>query len=142
MPEPSSLPLFGVNVDPGPSFFDLLRHVAPHHLPGVAGDVVGAASLDIPHGTTVLAIRFAGSVHARNWVKAGWRDDLDVDRAVELGLAALFAAADEDVATGGPDLVRKIYPSVAVIDTNGYRALDDDQVEERSRALLTGPELG
>jgi proteasome beta subunit len=84
----------------------------------------------------------SGSIHARNWIKAGWREGLDENATVELALAALFAAADEDVATGGPDLVRRIYPTVAVIDESGYRALTDDEVAERSQSLLAGAERG
>ena len=52
----------------------------------------------------------SGSVHARNWIKSGWRDGMTVDEAIDLAIRALFAAADEDVATGGPDLVRGIFP--------------------------------
>ena len=66
----------------------------------------------------------SGGVHARNWIKAGWREGLSADEAIELAIRSLFAAADEDVATGGPDLVRGIYPKVAVIDAAGFRALD------------------
>jgi proteasome beta subunit len=84
----------------------------------------------------------SGSVHARNWIKAGWRDGMPVEETVDLALRSLFAAADEDVATGGPDLVRRIFPMVAVIDTDGYRQLDDDEIAERSEALLLGPERG
>jgi proteasome beta subunit len=84
----------------------------------------------------------SGSIHARNWIKAGWREDLSVGDAIGLAIRALFAAADEDAATGGPDLVRRIYPSVAVIDADGYRALTDDDVEQRSQELLGGPERG
>ena len=64
----------------------------------------------------------SGGVHARNWIKAGWREGLSADEAIELAIRSLFAAADEDVATGGPDLVRGIYPTVAVIDADGFRA--------------------
>jgi proteasome beta subunit len=84
----------------------------------------------------------SGSVHARNWIKAGWREGLDADAAVNLAITSLFAAADEDIATGGPDLVRRIFPTVAVIDTNGYRALVDDDIEARSQSLLQGAERG
>ena len=49
---------------------------------------------------------------------------MPVDEVIDLAIRALFAAADEDVATGGPDLVRGIFPSVAVIDADGFRALD------------------
>jgi len=84
----------------------------------------------------------SGSVHARNWIKAGWRDDMSADETVDLALRSLFAAADEDVATGGPDLVRRIFPLIAVIDTNGYREIGDDEVATRSEALLLGPQRG
>ena len=58
MSESSSLPLFSTAVDPGPSFADVLRQVAPHQLPGAG--ITGPSTLEIPHGTTVVAIRFAG----------------------------------------------------------------------------------
>jgi proteasome beta subunit len=271
MPD-SSLPQFHPHLDPGPSFAEFLRRVAPHQLPN--GELhtpatAGLAVADVVHGTTVTAIRFAegvvmagdrratagytiasrridkvfpaddysgvaiagaagpavemvrlfqvqlehyekvqgnsltlegkanqlsqliranlnaammglavvplfagydnhrsrgrvfsyditggryeeldfqaqgsGSVHARNWIKAGWHDAMTADETIDLALRALFAAADEDVATGGPDLVRRIFPLVAVIDTNGYRALADDEVAATSDALLGGPERG
>src|SRR5580765_2301157 len=60
MSESSSLPLFSTAVDPGPSFADVLRRLAPHQLPGAGIDK--PSTLDIPHGTTVVAIRFAGGV--------------------------------------------------------------------------------
>jgi proteasome beta subunit len=55
---------------------------------------------------------------------------------------ALFAAADEDIATGGPDLVRRIFPTVALIDADGYRGLTDEEVGRRAQALLGGREEG
>ncbi len=84
----------------------------------------------------------SGSIHARNWIKAGWREGMTADEAIELAIASLFAAADEDVATGGPDLVRRIFPTVAVIDAEGYRQLDDADVETKSQTLLQGAERG
>jgi proteasome beta subunit len=84
----------------------------------------------------------SGSVHARNWIKAGWSEAMALDAAVELSIRSLFAAADEDSATGGPDLVRGIFPLVAAIDAGGFRALDEADVEQRSRALLDGRERG
>ncbi|MET1001828.1 MAG: proteasome subunit beta [Acidimicrobiia bacterium] len=263
------LPTFPLHLDPGPSFADLLRRVAPHQLPGAGLEIAPAVPLEIAHGTTVAAIRYAdgvvmagdrratagyliasrriekvfaaddfagvaiagaagpavemvklfqvqlehyekvqgdalslegkanqlsmlvranlpaamqgfavvplfagydearqrgrvysydvtggryeeldfqsqgsGSVHARNWIKAGWREGMSADEAVDLAIRALFAAADEDVATGGPDLVRGIYPTVALIDADRYRALADDDVAARSQALLASPERG
>jgi proteasome beta subunit len=84
----------------------------------------------------------SGSVHARNWIKAAWRDDMTADDASQLAIRALFAAADEDVATGGPDLVRRIFPTIARIDADGYFALDDDAVEALAQTALGGRERG
>jgi proteasome beta subunit len=41
---------------------------------------------------------------------------------------SLYDAADEDAATGGPDLTRRIYPVVSAVTTEGYRRLSDDEV--------------
>jgi proteasome beta subunit len=266
MPDPV-LPTFIPGTDPGPSFADLLRKVAPHQLPGA--NVQHAITDAVPHGTTVVAIRSAtgvvmagdrratagytiasrriekvfaaddfsgvaiagaagpavemvklfqvqlehyekvqgdvlslegkanqlgqlvrsnlpaalqgfvvvplfagydhqrergrvfsydvtggryeeldfqsngsGSVHARNWIKAGWREGMSNDEVINLALTALFAAADEDVATGGPDLVRRIFPTIAVIDTEGFRAVSDDDIATMAEALLSGAERG
>ena len=267
----SPLPTFGPGLDPGSSFVDLLRQVAPHDLPGagLAGAGSAAVPIEVTHGTTVLAIRYengvvmagdrratagytiasrriekvfpaddfsgvsiagaagpavemvklfqvqlehyekvqgdvlslegkanqlgqlvranlpaamqglavvplfagydqhrergrvfsydvtggryeeldfqsqgSGSIHARNWIKAGWTEAMSLDDTVALAIRALFAAADEDVATGGPDLVRGIFPLVAAIDGDGFRTLDEADVERRSRELLEGPERG
>jgi len=64
------------------------------------------------------------------------------DETVDLSLRALFEAADEDAATGGPDLIRGIYPTVAVIDAEGFRRVDDEEVERRAGELLGGREEG
>ena len=84
----------------------------------------------------------SGSVHARNWIKSAWREDLTADEAVQIAIRALFAAADEDVATGGPDLVRRIFPTVARIDTNGYEAFDEATIESLAEGALGGRERG
>ena len=84
----------------------------------------------------------SGGVHARNWIKAQWREDLSRDETVDLALRALFAAADEDAATGGPDLVRRIFPTVAVIDASGFAMLDDAEIARRADALIGGREEG
>jgi len=82
----------------------------------------------------------SGGRDARTTVKLGYRDGLPVDEAVELAVKALFQAADEDSATGGPDPLRGIYPVVAVVDPDGYRRLSDDEVAARFEALLASLE--
>jgi proteasome beta subunit len=264
----AALPSFGPNLDPGSSFVDLLRKVAPHSVPGEASSG-GVAPLDVTHGTTVLAIRYvdgvvmagdrravagmtiasrriekvfpaddfsgiaiagaagpavelvklfqvqlehyekiegeglsldgkanqlagmvranlpaamqglvvvplfagyddrrdigrvfsydvtggkyeeadfqangSGGVHARNWIKATWREDLPRDEALDLALRALFAAADEDAATGGPDLVRRIFPTMATIDASGFTPVGDDDIAARADRVVGGREEG
>jgi proteasome beta subunit len=78
----------------------------------------------------------SGSLHAGTVIKLGYRDGLSSDEAVELLISALFQAADEDSATGGPDLVRGIYPVVATITADGFQRLEDEDVAERFRSLL------
>jgi proteasome beta subunit len=84
----------------------------------------------------------SGGVHARNWIKAQWREGLPRDEALDLSLRALFAAADEDAATGGPDLVRRIFPTVAVIDSSGFTSVSDDDVAQRAAQVIGGREEG
>jgi len=67
---------------------------------------------------------------------------MTIDETIELALRSLFAAADEDVATGGPDLVRRIFPTVAIIDGEGFRSLTADDIAERAVPLLQGNERG
>jgi proteasome beta subunit len=78
----------------------------------------------------------SGSLHAGTVVKMGFREGLDRGEVVDLALNGLFHAADEDSATGGPDLVRRIFPVMATITTEGFTRVSDDEIEERFRALL------
>jgi proteasome beta subunit len=70
----------------------------------------------------------SGGRDAKNTVKLGYRERLGRDEAVELAVAALYEAADEDTATGGPDPLRGIYPVVAMVDAEGYTRLSDEAV--------------
>jgi proteasome beta subunit len=69
-------------------------------------------------------------------LKARYREGLSLDQGIDVALEALWDAADEDSATGGPDIVRGIYPLVAVIDAEGYRELDDALVEQRVQSVI------
>jgi len=78
----------------------------------------------------------SGGRDARTTIKLGWRDGLPRADTVELAIQALYEAADEDSATGGPDPVRGIYPMVATITEEGFEELPEAQVAERFRALI------
>ena len=265
----SPLPFFATGDDPGASFVDLLRRVAPDKVPGGATAGVGETPFEITHGTTIVAIRYeggvvlagdrratagtliasrriekvfpaddfsgvaiagaagpavelvklfqvqlehyekiegetlslegkanqlaglvranlpaamqgfvvvplfagyddrrgrgrvfsydatggkyeeadfqatgSGGIHARNWIKSQWSEGMTRAAAVDLASRALLAAAAEDSATGGPDLVRRIFPVVATIDAEGYAALGDAEVGTRAESLLGGREEG
>jgi proteasome beta subunit len=53
-----------------------------------------------------------------------------------LAITALFEAADEDSATGGPDMVRGIYPVIATITADGFQRVPDAEIAERFVGLL------
>ena len=78
----------------------------------------------------------SGGRDAWNTVKLGWREGLERDEAVELTIASLYDAAEEDSATGGPDAVRGIYPIIAVVDREGYREVAEAEVADRFGALI------
>ena len=69
----------------------------------------------------------SGSLHAGTVVKLGFQSDLPIDDALSLAVKALWHAADEDSATGGPDPIRGIYPVLSVITAEGFRQLSDEE---------------
>jgi proteasome beta subunit len=79
----------------------------------------------------------SGGRDARNTVKLGWREDMPLDEGLDLAIRALWDAADEDSATGGPDPIRGIYPIVAVVDAVGYREVPEPDVAQRFGALAS-----
>ncbi|MFJ3787570.1 proteasome subunit beta [Kitasatospora sp. NPDC090091] len=72
----------------------------------------------------------SGSVFARGSMKKLYRDDLTAEQAATLVVQALYDAADDDSATGGPDLARKIFPIVSLITEDGFRRLTEAEVSE------------
>jgi len=77
----------------------------------------------------------SGSLHAGTVVKLGWREDLDRDGAIDLACRALWEAADADSATGGPDVLRGIYPVIATITADGWDRIDDADLAARYERL-------
>ena len=94
-------------------------------------DVTGGRYEETDHASTG-----SGSLHAGTVVKLGFRDGLTQDQVVDLALHALWQAADADSATGGPDLVRGIFPVVATITRDGFERLDDADIRRRFEQLL------
>jgi proteasome beta subunit len=80
----------------------------------------------------------SGSLFARGALKKLWHDGLSSDDAVLCAVQSLYDAADEDSATGGPDVTRRIFPVVATVTYDGYRRLSDDDVGTVVEAVLAG----
>lgn len=70
----------------------------------------------------------SGSVFARGSLKKLYRPGLSADDAVMASVEALYDAADDDSATGGPDLTRRIFPVIAVANADGVRMLGEEEV--------------
>jgi proteasome beta subunit len=83
----------------------------------------------------------SGGRDARGSLKARYIDDLPSERAIYIAIEALWDAADEDAATGGPDPVRGIYPLVVQMDADGYRELGDATIAERVERIVADRRL-
>ncbi|MCX7621777.1 MAG: proteasome subunit beta [Acidimicrobiales bacterium] len=77
----------------------------------------------------------SGSLHANTVIKLGFREGLTRSDAIDLCIKALFEAADEDSATGGPDPIRGIFPVVAAITAEGFQRIEDQEIAQRFEAL-------
>ncbi|NUR86648.1 MAG: proteasome subunit beta [Nonomuraea sp.] len=86
----------------------------------------------------------SGSIFARGSMKKLYRDGASADDMAMTLIQALYDAADDDSATGGPDVTRKIWPIVAVIDADGFRRLGEEQVsgyvDQMLEARLISPD--
>ena len=78
----------------------------------------------------------SGSLFARGSLKKLYRDDFNAEEAVTAVIQALYNAADDDSATGGPDITRRIFPVVHVITPDGGRRMPDDEVSVIADRIL------
>ena len=94
-------------------------------------DISGGRYEELEYGSTG-----SGSLHASTVLKIGFRRGMDRDMAVDLAVQALYVAADEDSASGLPDFVRNLFPTVATVTDQGYQPVDGDEIRERSQRLV------
>ena len=78
----------------------------------------------------------SGSVFARSSLKKLWKPAMDRDAIVRVAVEALYDAADDDSATGGPDLTRRIFPVVMLATAEGTSRVTDDELDGVVRQLL------
>ncbi|GJL53415.1 MAG: proteasome subunit beta [Nitrospirales bacterium] len=68
----------------------------------------------------------SGGKDARLLLKERFKKNLDHQAAIRVALLALANAAEEDVGTGGPDPIRRIYPTMKLVNTQGVQDVEDD----------------
>jgi proteasome beta subunit len=78
----------------------------------------------------------SGSLFARGALKKLYRRGGTYDEAVRYAVEALYDAADDDSATGGPDVGRRIWPTIGVVDEVGARFVPDDEIAPVVEAIL------
>ncbi|WP_225731801.1 MULTISPECIES: proteasome subunit beta [unclassified Nocardia] len=109
--------------------------------PDRAGRIV---SFDVVGGRSEERFGYAavgsGSTFAKSSLKKLYAKGIDQERALRIAVEALFDAADDDTATGGPDLVRGIYPTAIVIDEEGAVEVTEAQLAEITRAIVADRE--
>ncbi|MEI7778968.1 MAG: proteasome subunit beta [Actinomycetes bacterium] len=80
----------------------------------------------------------SGSMFARGSLKKLWFPGIDEVRAVSVCLQALYDAADDDSATGGPDVARGIYPVVVRVDAAGFQRIAESETSAAVELILSG----
>lgn len=79
----------------------------------------------------------SGSVFARGSLKKLYADGMGADDAILACMQALYDAADDDSATGGPDLIRRIFPVVVTVTADGFRRLSDAESGEYAGTVVS-----
>jgi proteasome beta subunit len=79
----------------------------------------------------------SGGKDARNTMREHYRKNLSEDDSLKLALLSLYNAAEEDVGTGGPDLIRGIYPTAKVVTAAGIADVGDQRIASLYTELIT-----
>ncbi|SDJ92203.1 proteasome subunit beta [Streptomyces indicus] len=96
-------------------------------------------SYDVTGGRTEeqgFAATGSGSIFARGALKKLFHEQLSEQEATTLVVQALYDAADDDSATGGPDVARRIFPIVTVITDEGFRRLSEEESSAIARSVV------
>jgi proteasome beta subunit len=70
----------------------------------------------------------SGGLVARATLNKRYRVNISRDEALKVALEALFDASEEDVGTGGPDVLRQIYPNIASVTEDGFKEIPDEEI--------------
>jgi proteasome beta subunit len=78
----------------------------------------------------------SGSVFAKSALKKLYSDGMSADDAILASVQALYDAADDDYATGGPDVTRQIFPVITTVTADGFRKLSDEEAAEYAQQVV------
>jgi proteasome beta subunit len=78
----------------------------------------------------------SGSLFAKSSIKKLYSQATDADSALRVAVEALYDAADDDSATGGPDLVRGIFPTAVTIGVDGAVNVAEQRIAELAREVI------
>ncbi len=84
----------------------------------------------------------SGSLFARGSLKKRWRRGSRRRTPSGSSWSPLADAADDDSATGGPDVDRAIYPVVATVTVDGYHRIPDADLAAITAALRDQSDRG
>jgi len=96
-------------------------------------DVVGGRYDELSYATTG-----SGGGEAKSFLKSEWKPSLDRAAALSMAVEALVAAAEEDAATGGPDLKRDIYPNIVTVTREGVDEVSDSELAPIAATVVEG----
>jgi proteasome beta subunit len=78
----------------------------------------------------------SGGRDARNTLKKRYQTDLGEPEAIKIAVEALYDASEEDIGTGGPDLIRGIYPTIKMVGKQGISDVDDERIKVVYETLI------
>jgi proteasome beta subunit len=104
--------------------------------PATAGRIFSYDVTGGPYEEQNIAGIGSGSLFARGSMKKLWRPGMSREDAIQIAVEALYDAADDDSATGGPDLVRKIFPVVMLATAGGTTRVSDDELGLLAEAVV------
>lgn len=84
----------------------------------------------------------SGGKDARNTMREHFRKNLSDEEALKVALLALYNAAEDDVGTGGPDLVRGIYPTAKLVTGGGIVDVEESRIRDQYAALIASRQKG
>lgn len=84
----------------------------------------------------------SGGKDARNTMREHFRKHLSSDEALTMALLALYNAAEDDVGTGGPDMVRGIYPTAKLVTAGGIVEIEESRIRDQYADLIASRRKG